>query len=842
VVKGTISLVSNTTTGVFDAATSITRSIGRGVASLSMDDQYRIRRERVILQKNVIFRPLQAFGIGIFYGVSGIFVEPYQGAKKYGTAGLIIGIGAGSLGLATKPLVGVLDAASHTGASASKAITNLAGRLTLQKRPDPVQQWRLAQFFGLDGRLSPYIRNDARGAQLLRRFHPGTEAKHSTESGSKSKNGDGSRDTPTPQMHRTNSRFSKKMSSGSIVQEEECEDFNVEQLSLQGDKSVKYSEVLVLAEFLQCEQSLDLDVVIVSDQRILVVKAVKEQKKFRWSFQWELFFEAIMEPPQLDEQDQRSLSLTFTVFQDKNHIASNKFLARMGMATRKVFIPAELAYPSREDCQDIKKITASSRCRVALARIHNACCCLLGYYEKVIRYPAMVSDEPDESGVSKFGLWEFSDEPESKEDQDASGSTALGLLGLSDDRLVPFVLEGSAWHPYLTEQSKKDYLSQDWLAQAETEAIQACNEVKRIMMECVIQDKDTSPVKTLKSDLWNGIISEEDFFDQMECIQKTRRPTLVFIDSADEGLDTEEEEEEEIAKRFHQRGSFAVGNTMNKAPDVIEGAKIKAHQISNSIKVLLNMKRTQSDENSSAGGTESPLHYSTRSVLHIPKFPGPPPSFKKKDSPAAKDHSRKSPEGSESRFKRANKKRKGKLPETQTHILEADEVQEPQLSSAASAKRFSFGVMTENVISPADVEEEIKLLKLHLAQLEQQKEQKQEMTACGYTESDDLPWDQSHHNNEGNVGEIKLSSADQVKIIKDANMMQADDTHEEIVATVKKVSHVKNPCLSKVDCSNESMTSSFPKKKCTSKMNVETDNVNEESVFTSAASEQTSSN
>lgn len=84
VVKGTSSLVSNTTAGFLSVAGRISKSMGHGVLTLSSKDQrYLKSRERLAKEKKDIYiRPAKDFFHGIFHGVTGIVADPYHGAKE----------------------------------------------------------------------------------------------------------------------------------------------------------------------------------------------------------------------------------------------------------------------------------------------------------------------------------------------------------------------------------------------------------------------------------------------------------------------------------------------------------------------------------------------------------------------------------------------------------------------------------------------------------------------------------------------------------------------------------------------------------------------------------------
>ena len=54
----------------------------------------------------------KSFGLGLWYGITGVFVQPVKGATTEGAWGLVKGTGKGLVGLVVKPTVGVLDLAA----------------------------------------------------------------------------------------------------------------------------------------------------------------------------------------------------------------------------------------------------------------------------------------------------------------------------------------------------------------------------------------------------------------------------------------------------------------------------------------------------------------------------------------------------------------------------------------------------------------------------------------------------------------------------------------------------------------------------------------------------------
>jgi hypothetical protein len=166
----------------------ITRSMGGGVAALSMDEEFqrnRIERDRRrsggdagthggvgsgdrTSALRLMGRAGRDMAGGLWAGVTGIIVEPARGLRHRGLRGFLIGICHGVAGVATKPMVGCLDAVTHAG----EAVREMAGGLTAVQPLPEVRRRRHSQVFGLDGRLMRYSLATARGAALLEQFPP----------------------------------------------------------------------------------------------------------------------------------------------------------------------------------------------------------------------------------------------------------------------------------------------------------------------------------------------------------------------------------------------------------------------------------------------------------------------------------------------------------------------------------------------------------------------------------------------------------------------------------------------------------------------------------------------
>jgi len=105
--------------GTFNSVSKIAGAIGKGVATLSFDDDY-VKKRQINQRKQPkhvfsgVGQGMFALGKGIFDGVTGIVVKPVQGVRKDGAKGFAKGIGQGIVGIAVKPVAGVFEAVSKT--------------------------------------------------------------------------------------------------------------------------------------------------------------------------------------------------------------------------------------------------------------------------------------------------------------------------------------------------------------------------------------------------------------------------------------------------------------------------------------------------------------------------------------------------------------------------------------------------------------------------------------------------------------------------------------------------------------------------------------------------------
>ncbi len=162
----------------------ISEAGGSAAAALSFDEQFKrwhnqqvtdhvrhmhgqFRPKGCQLVTSAVTRPIQDIVAGLLFAVSGVFVEPYKGAQLRGISGFSKGVGIGTVGLVTKPLVGVCDALAHFSESIQDAAR---GVNVLDKRLPPVEKRRLPYVFGMQKILVSYNSVDGCSSYLLHLF------------------------------------------------------------------------------------------------------------------------------------------------------------------------------------------------------------------------------------------------------------------------------------------------------------------------------------------------------------------------------------------------------------------------------------------------------------------------------------------------------------------------------------------------------------------------------------------------------------------------------------------------------------------------------------------------
>ncbi|CAN6662886.1 intermembrane lipid transfer protein Vps13p [Trichomonascus vanleenenianus] len=169
--KGGVSFMKKSIFGVSDSISKVTGSISKGLSVATMDENFQNKR-RMKMTRN---KPKHAlYGLasganslfeGITSGVSGLALNPMEGASREGAAGFFKGLGKGLVGLPTKTAIGLFDFANNV----SEGVRNT----TTVFDADAIDKVRPARFIGKDGIVRPYSMREAIGQSWLKQVENG---------------------------------------------------------------------------------------------------------------------------------------------------------------------------------------------------------------------------------------------------------------------------------------------------------------------------------------------------------------------------------------------------------------------------------------------------------------------------------------------------------------------------------------------------------------------------------------------------------------------------------------------------------------------------------------------
>ncbi|XP_010976374.1 intermembrane lipid transfer protein VPS13A isoform X3 [Camelus dromedarius] len=159
---GLKALVGGAVGGLAGAASKITSAMAKGVAAMTMDEDYQQKRREAMNKQPAglregITRGGKGLVSGFVSGITGIVTKPIKGAQKEGAAGFFKGVGKGIVGAVTRPTGGIIDMASSTFQGIKRATES----------SDEVESLRPPRFFNEDGVIRPYRLRDGTGNQML---------------------------------------------------------------------------------------------------------------------------------------------------------------------------------------------------------------------------------------------------------------------------------------------------------------------------------------------------------------------------------------------------------------------------------------------------------------------------------------------------------------------------------------------------------------------------------------------------------------------------------------------------------------------------------------------------
>jgi len=180
ILKGTLSLFSNSASGVFGFASHLGATFGHTAAVLTLDEHFRsLHAEQKAAQQRqydrwkkkgfghvslMVTRPVHDIVFGVLSAGTGLLTEPYRGAKRNGPIGFAQGSIVGVIGVVVKPIVGLSDAFTHL----FESFHDIAKSVNLlETKFKAVERHRFPYVFGVKRILLPFNQVDSRSAQLL---------------------------------------------------------------------------------------------------------------------------------------------------------------------------------------------------------------------------------------------------------------------------------------------------------------------------------------------------------------------------------------------------------------------------------------------------------------------------------------------------------------------------------------------------------------------------------------------------------------------------------------------------------------------------------------------------
>eukprot|EP01138_Halocafeteria_seosinensis_P001071 gb/GECG01001096.1/.p1 GENE.gb/GECG01001096.1/~~gb/GECG01001096.1/.p1 ORF type:complete len:838 (+),score=83.79 gb/GECG01001096.1/:1-2514(+) len=191
-----ISLISNTTVGVFDSGGKLLQTLAKGIRAIDFEkysDPVFQRKYAAIVGPvssrgprhlgEGFFAGTKAFSLSLFKGISGVVSTPYRGGKRDGALGFAKGFGMGIAGLVLKPTSGMLDMAVLSlrgiGSTVSSAANIISGNEGDESGSLRVRLPRFTGLYGIRGEkplILSYSSREAEGNARLTLLQTSGEA------------------------------------------------------------------------------------------------------------------------------------------------------------------------------------------------------------------------------------------------------------------------------------------------------------------------------------------------------------------------------------------------------------------------------------------------------------------------------------------------------------------------------------------------------------------------------------------------------------------------------------------------------------------------------------------
>ncbi|CAL8297150.1 unnamed protein product [Gadus morhua 'NCC'] len=170
---GVKALVGGAVGGIAGAASRITGAMAKGVAAITMDEEYQQKRREAMNKqpsglKEGLARGGKGLVSGFVSGITGIVTKPIKGAQKEGAAGFFKGMGKGLVGAVARPTGGFIDMVSSTFQGIKRAA----------ETSQDIESLRPPRFIHEDGVIRPYKELEGLGSQMLQKIENGRFSKY----------------------------------------------------------------------------------------------------------------------------------------------------------------------------------------------------------------------------------------------------------------------------------------------------------------------------------------------------------------------------------------------------------------------------------------------------------------------------------------------------------------------------------------------------------------------------------------------------------------------------------------------------------------------------------------
>ncbi|KAI6181597.1 Vacuolar protein sorting-associated protein 13C [Aphelenchoides besseyi] len=179
VALGVSSLFTHTFGGAASAVSRITGTVGKGVAALTLDEEYQRKRQEALNRQPQNFAEGNHSKCRYTSSRSRVFTKPIEGARQGGAGGFVKGVGKGLLGAVLRPASGVVDFASGTINTVKKQVFSIKHFILLFSAATgskSIESLRPTRFIPIDHIIRPFNYSEACGYKIFRDTDNGSYA------------------------------------------------------------------------------------------------------------------------------------------------------------------------------------------------------------------------------------------------------------------------------------------------------------------------------------------------------------------------------------------------------------------------------------------------------------------------------------------------------------------------------------------------------------------------------------------------------------------------------------------------------------------------------------------